>query len=278
LIGRAEIVEDGVAVGIGGLRDRARLETEVHHARARDRHLRRDPGVGLEKPEMLQHGVIGEADLAGDANALGLGLHPLELDAVAELVDLDAVEHAEEIEMPPGAAKLAVGREVKPDFLLLPDDLLDLPVLDLLERGVTDRALLVLFARFLERRRAQEAADMIGAERRLGSFHPWDSSQQSTASKAMAAKAPSTTKGRRIVAADRSGIGPIPVRALIRSFPRKRESSLGPRNGAPHRARAMGTPRGDERSVVHSTETELIPHPPPAPRAGGGDAEMAFQE
>ena len=50
---------------------------------------------------MLEHRVVGEADLAGDADALRLGLHALELDAVVELVDLDAVEHAEEIEMPP---------------------------------------------------------------------------------------------------------------------------------------------------------------------------------
>src|SRR5712691_2608370 len=173
LVSRAEIVEDGVAVGIGGLRDRARLEAEVHHARARDRHLGHDPGVGLQKPEMLQHRVIGKADPAADANALGLGLHALELDAVIELVDFDAVEQAEEIEVPPGAAKLAVGRELQPHLLLLPDDLLDLPVLDLLERGGADRPLLVLGARLLERRRAQEAADVIGPERRPGSFHRW---------------------------------------------------------------------------------------------------------
>ena len=50
-----------------------------------------------------------------------------------ELVDLDAIEHAEEIEMPERAAELAVGGELKPDVLLLLDDLLDLAVLDRLE-------------------------------------------------------------------------------------------------------------------------------------------------
>ena len=82
---------------------------------------------------MLQHRVVGEADLAGDADALRLGLHALKLDAVIELVDLDAIEHAEEIEMPERAAELAVGREREPDILLLLDDLLDLAVLDRLE-------------------------------------------------------------------------------------------------------------------------------------------------
>ena len=108
---------------------------------------------------MLQHRVIGEADLAGDLDALHLGLHALELDAVVELVELDAVEHAEEIEMPPGAAEFAVGGELEADLLLLLDDLLDLAVLDLFELGRGDRALLALRARLLDRRGAQQAAD-----------------------------------------------------------------------------------------------------------------------
>ncbi len=64
---------------------------------------------------------------------LRLGLHALELDAVVELVDLDAVEHAEEIEMPPGAAEFAVGGELEADLFLLLDDLLDLAVFDLFQ-------------------------------------------------------------------------------------------------------------------------------------------------
>ena len=97
------------------------------------------------------------------------GLHALELDAVIDLLDLDAVEHAVEIEMPPRAAEFAVGRALQPDLFLLLDDLLDLAVLDLLELRRVDLALLALGARFLERRGAQEAADDVGAERRLGS-------------------------------------------------------------------------------------------------------------
>src|SRR5215467_257296 len=71
--------------------------------------------------------------------------------------------------MPPRAAVLAVGRELEADLLLLPDDLVDLAVLDLLELGVGQGACLVLGARVLDRGRAQDAADMVGAERRLGS-------------------------------------------------------------------------------------------------------------
>ena len=90
---------------------------------------------------------------------------------MVEFVDLDTVEHAEEIEMPPGPAELAVGGELEADLFLLPDDLLDLAVLDLLELGRVDRALLALRARVLDRRGAQDAADMIGAKWRLCSLH-----------------------------------------------------------------------------------------------------------
>ncbi len=120
---------------------------------------------------MLDHRVVGEADLALDPDALHLGLHALELDAVVELVELDAVEHAEEIEVPPGAAEFAVGGELEADLLLLLDDLLDLAVLDLFQLRGGDRALLALRARLLDRRGAQQAADHVGAERRLGPLH-----------------------------------------------------------------------------------------------------------
>ena len=120
---------------------------------------------------MLDHRVVGEADLAADLDALHLGLHALELDAVVELVELDAVEHAEEIEMPPGAAEFAVGDELEPDLFLLLDDLLDLAVLDLFQLGRGDRALFALRARLLDRRGAQQAADHVGAEGRLGALH-----------------------------------------------------------------------------------------------------------
>src|SRR5277367_4456257 len=82
-------------------------------------------------------------------------------------MNLDAVEHAVEIEMPPRAAEFAIGGALQPDLLLLLDDLLDLAVLDLLELRRADLALVALGAGFLERRGAQNRADHVGAERRL---------------------------------------------------------------------------------------------------------------
>ena len=79
---------------------------------------------------MLQHGMIGKADLADDACALRPGLHALERDALLHHVTLGAVETPEEVEVPPGAAELAIGDRLQPDLLLLLDHPLDLAVLD----------------------------------------------------------------------------------------------------------------------------------------------------
>jgi len=57
----------------------------------------------------------------------------VELDGVGG-IEGDAVEAAEEVEVPPRAAKLAVGGELEPDLLLLLDRLLDLAVFDRAQR------------------------------------------------------------------------------------------------------------------------------------------------
>src|SRR5262245_12650534 len=125
----------------------------------------------LEKAEMREHGMAGKADPAGDLDSFRAGLHAVELDAVVGRGRRHPVEPLEEVEVPPGAAELAVGGELEPDLLLLPDHLLDLAVLDLLQLRGADLALLALAPRGLERRRAQQAAHVIGPERRLGSLH-----------------------------------------------------------------------------------------------------------
>ncbi len=117
---------------------------------------------------MLDHRMAGEADLAGDLHAFIARRAPRRNAMPVSITwRLDAVEAPEEIEMPPGAAEFAVGDRLQADRFLLLDDALDLAVFDRLERGGVDLALGVLLARLLQRGRAQQAADMIGAERRL---------------------------------------------------------------------------------------------------------------
>ena len=109
---------------------------------------------------------VAEPDLAGDLDAAGLGLHALELDAVIELDDVDAVEHAEEVEVPPRAAELAVGRELQAGIGLAHDELGDRRVLGVAQRLGVDAAGGEARAGLLERLGAEEAADDVGAERR----------------------------------------------------------------------------------------------------------------
>ena len=159
-------------LGIDALRDAVFRQPEMHHRRRRDAHFRRHPRDRLQEAEMLEHRMVRrEVDLAGDLVALRPGRDAVELDAMRQRDLLDAVEAPEEIEVPPGAAILAVGRELEADLLLLAHDLLDLAVLDRLELARAELALLMPGAGGLDRLRAQDRADMVGAERWLGSLH-----------------------------------------------------------------------------------------------------------
>ena len=100
-IGLGQILEYGIAILVFLDRDCIRLEAEMHRRRTRYAHFRRRPRMGLEKLEMVEHRMMRKAEFAVNTNAARLGLHALELDAVIEFVDLDAVEHPVKIEMPP---------------------------------------------------------------------------------------------------------------------------------------------------------------------------------
>src|SRR5262249_38305310 len=122
----------------------------------------------LDEAKMRKVRMAGKADLADHAHALGLGGYAGKRDALAGRIELNAVEALVEVELPPGAAELAVGRELEPDLLLLPDDLLDLAVPHRGELGGGDLLLLVPRARRLEWGGAQQAADVVGPKRRFG--------------------------------------------------------------------------------------------------------------
>src|SRR5262245_39675479 len=170
-VGGAELGEELLERRVGLLADRGAAGAAVERRRRRNGDLRRARRVRLDELEVLQHRMVGKAELADDARALRAGLQALERDALLHHIAFRAVEAPEKVEVPPGAAELAVGDGLEPHLLLLLDDALDLAVLDRLERGRADLALGVLLPRLLERSRTQQAADMVGAERRLGSLH-----------------------------------------------------------------------------------------------------------
>ncbi len=90
--------------------------------------------------------------------------------AVAEEC-LDAGKFAQEIGLPGLAAILAVGDRLEPDRLLPGDQRLDLAILDFGERRRVDLAAFAFCARILQRRRAEQAADMVSPEGRPGTLH-----------------------------------------------------------------------------------------------------------
>ena len=112
-----------------------------------------------------------EVDLAVDMQSLGLGLRALELQALRHAHQFHAVEMAEEIVVPPRAPELAIGYRLQADRLLPGDELADLGILDRFQPGRRDLTGRTLGARRLYRRAAQEAADLVSAERRLGALH-----------------------------------------------------------------------------------------------------------
>src|SRR6202167_5476260 len=86
-------------------------------------------------------------------------------------IGLDVIELFEEIRVPGDAPVLSVGDGFEPDRLLFFDHALDFAIFDRLESFGAKLAARPLFPRRLKRRRAQQAADMIGAERRFASLH-----------------------------------------------------------------------------------------------------------
>ena len=171
LIRNGQVIENRVAVRIGGSCDRTGLKAKVHHCRRRNAHLWRLGGVAFKELEVLEHRMVRrKVDFACNLQHLHLGLHALELDAVVGHFDRDAFQHAVEIIVPERAAVFAVGDGVQADVFLLLDDLDDLRVLNLFQLIIGDLALLVLGARFVNGLGAQNAADMVGAEWRFCSL------------------------------------------------------------------------------------------------------------
>src|SRR2546426_8981516 len=81
------------------------------------------------------------------------------------LGQLDAVEAVDEVDVPPVATELAVGDRLQADVFLQLDGLPDAFVFHGAQRRTVDLALLVPGARGMECLRAQQAADVVGAER-----------------------------------------------------------------------------------------------------------------
>ena len=107
--------------------------------------------------------------IPGVSNEVSLVLLCIEMREL--LVGLgDAAELVDEVHVPGPAAELAVGGRLEADALLRRDGLDDRGVLGLAQLLAADRARGELLAGVQQGRRAQQAPDVIGAERRLCSL------------------------------------------------------------------------------------------------------------
>src|SRR5207302_1176039 len=79
---------------------------------------------------------------------------------------LDAVEAAQEIDVPPVAPKLAVRDGLKPDRFLEGDGPADRPILDGAQRGAIDLAAGSARPSFSQLGRSKQAPHVVGPERR----------------------------------------------------------------------------------------------------------------
>src|SRR5690606_22204866 len=112
----------------------------------------------------------------------------LERQAVVGLDDVDALEAAEEVEVPPRTAELTVGRGLEARIDLTLHDLGDLGVLDVAQLARGDVALSEGRASLLDGVGAQEGSDDVGTVRRVhthgSTVAPRDSRRRNGATRA----------------------------------------------------------------------------------------------
>jgi hypothetical protein len=139
----------------------------------RDRQLR-DAGCHVlrEKREGVAEDRLGDADLAADVRERGheldVALLVVERDLDLVVGGRDPVERIDEVHVPGAPPELAVGDPPQADLLLHADGVRDGTVLDRAQLLAGDPAGGRVLPRPEQLWRAEQAADMVGAERGLG--------------------------------------------------------------------------------------------------------------
>ena len=139
----------------------------MDHRRRRNGHLRRLPRHGLQELEVARLNVGDVAKLASHRKA-----RRGEVDYAAAAVELrldpaahrDPLQLFEEVDVKEGPAELAVRDALEADVFLPLHDVADVRVLDRAQLFGGDVTVAPAAARFEQRRRAQQAPDVIGTE------------------------------------------------------------------------------------------------------------------
>src|SRR4051794_35121974 len=200
---RGEVAPERVQLRVDGRVDRRAAAAVVDHARRRDRQLRgRFLDGAVEEAEVVAEDRVREpeppADVHPGEDGLDIALVAVEGDPQLLLGHRrDAVELVDEVHVPRPAAELAVGHGPQADLLLHPDDLADRVVLDRAQLDRVDTPFGVVLARLQEPRRAQEAAHVVGAERRLHRAELYDVKRASEKKPIGCRVAPSSARSAR---------------------------------------------------------------------------------
>src|SRR6267378_7194158 len=161
-VGARDVAPEFLHVRVGFRIDDLAAASHVQVRRRRDAELRGLPGLAFQELERLEHdGSRPSYFLVYNHHRARLRLgavFAVELERVLALGGDDAVEAGEEVDVPEGAAELAVGHRLQAGGFLHPHCFADAAVLDVPElRGF-------ICAGLLQRSGAQKAADMVGAK------------------------------------------------------------------------------------------------------------------
>ena len=164
-----EIVPERVLVGIGPVVDRRIATVKVDPGGRGDRDLGGVGGLPVQEGEVVGEDVARPAQPPHGADVLRhiarcrSGRLP-EAGRLVRARNLDPFYRRDEVDPPVLAAELAVGHRAQPQILLQLHDIGDGLVLHPAQLGRAHRAGFPLPARFQQFGRAQQAADVIGAE------------------------------------------------------------------------------------------------------------------
>jgi len=174
-VGGRGVLDEGVQVGVDRAIDVGPPDLGVEHARRRDRELGGAGRDRLQEPERVHEDRRGPAHARGDCEIGPREVHvaraPVEGHRQLAPLAGEPAEPGEEVHVPGLAAHLAVGDALEPGLLLQTDRVANRRVLGGAERGRAAPTLLALEAQGLQRGRAQQAAHVVGAERRTRRRH-----------------------------------------------------------------------------------------------------------
>src|SRR5262249_27740617 len=159
------VVPEFVDVVIGMFHHGGIAAAKMQRAGARNGELGKRPRARTQEGEIADMDRLGPPNLAADDRPRLRGAAGPDV-ATVDLVGNDVAKPTVEVAVIGASAELAVSGQLEADALLQPDRLLDRRVLGGGERRIIDFASGPTPAHLGETRRPQQAADVLGAERR----------------------------------------------------------------------------------------------------------------